>query len=53
MSKNILFCKKCYIYTLKKTCPNCDENTISSKPAKFSIDDKYLAYRLKAKKNEL
>jgi H/ACA ribonucleoprotein complex subunit 3 len=51
--KNILFCKKCYVYTLKNNCPNCDNKTVSQKPAKFSIEDKYLKYRLIAKQNEI
>ncbi|MEK6841080.1 MAG: RNA-protein complex protein Nop10 [Nanoarchaeota archaeon] len=53
MKKEILLCKICHIYTLKKLCPNCNNKTISPKPAKFSIEDKYLKYRLMAKQNEL
>lgn len=45
----ILKCSKCKIYTLQKTCPKCQTKTISPKPAKFSIDDKYGAYRRKFK----
>jgi len=51
--KNILFCKNCNIYTLKENCPKCTQKTISRKPAKFSIEDRYLKYRLIAKKNEI
>jgi len=49
MKKQILSCHKCGIYTLNENCPNCNNKTISTKPAKFSIEDKYLRYRLKAK----
>ncbi len=53
MKSQILICKECHVYTLKEKCPNCNKDTITSKPAKFSIEDKYLKYRLKAKENEL
>ncbi len=53
MKSEILFCRACQIYTLKKDCPKCSGKTLSPKPAKFSIEDKYLKYRLKAKENEL
>lgn len=53
MKTQILLCKKCHIYTLKESCPQCNSKTISPKPAKFSIEDKYLKYRLKAKENEI
>ncbi|MEK6907095.1 MAG: RNA-protein complex protein Nop10 [Nanoarchaeota archaeon] len=53
MKNEILSCKNCHIYTLKKDCPICSQKTVSPKPAKFSIEDKYLKYRLKAKENEL
>ena len=39
-------CSKCYHYTLKDKCPECNEETISAHPAKFSPDDKYMRYRL-------
>ena len=51
MKTQILFCKNCYIYTLKNSCPNCNTSTITPKPAKFSLEDKYLKYRLLAKKH--
>lgn len=53
MKKQILLCKNCYIYTLNNNCPKCNNITITSKPAKFSVEDKYLKYRLIAKKDEL
>ncbi len=53
MKTQILICKECNIFTLKNKCPGCNQNTITPKPAKFSLEDKYLKYRLTAKKNEL
>ncbi|MDD5331346.1 MAG: RNA-protein complex protein Nop10 [Candidatus Nanoarchaeia archaeon] len=46
----MLYCKKCDIYTLKENCPKCKQKTMSNKPAKFSIEDKYGKYRRIAKK---
>ena len=53
MKLEILKCPKCNKYTLKKLCIDCKINTLSPKPAKFSLEDKYLKYRLISKKNEL
>ncbi len=53
MKTQILFCRECHIYTLNKNCGSCGKETITQKPAKFSLEDKYLRYRLMAKKNEL
>lgn len=39
-------CSKCKVYTLKLKCPKCEQDTVSSHPAKFSPDDKYMRYRL-------
>ncbi len=50
MKKQILFCKNCHLYTLKQKCYKCNSITITTKPAKFSLEDKYLKYRLIAKK---
>lgn len=47
----ILFCKKCKEYTLEEYCPKCHEKAIDSRPAKFSIEDKYGYYRRLTKKN--
>jgi H/ACA ribonucleoprotein complex subunit 3 len=52
MKTEILKCVECKKYTLEKSCPNCNNNCISPKPAKFSIEDKYGHYRRIAK-NEL
>ncbi|MCX6711916.1 MAG: RNA-protein complex protein Nop10 [Candidatus Woesearchaeota archaeon] len=50
MAKEIL---KCCNYTLKDTCSICGKKTISTKPAKYSPEDKYGKYRRIAKKNDL
>ena len=42
-------CIKCKSYTLKNTCQECNEETKSVHPAKFSPDDKYLRYRIAEK----
>ncbi len=39
-------CTKCDTYTLKTSCPKCNQETKSAHPAKFSPDDKYMRYRL-------
>lgn len=49
---HILKCEKCLVYTLKGFCPNCGEKTLSPKPAKFSIEDKWGYWRRKAKKEK-
>jgi len=38
---------------LKEICPECNEKTVTTKPAKFSPDDKYGFYRRKVKKEGL
>lgn len=45
MKSNILRCNKCLSYTLKKICSHCNVETNSTKPAKFSLQDKYGKYR--------
>ena len=41
-------CAKCDRYTLnQKTCPTCGGPVKTPHPAKFSMDDRYLSYRLK------
>ncbi|MBM3199579.1 ribosome biogenesis protein [Candidatus Woesearchaeota archaeon] len=49
---HILKCDKCLTYTLKLFCPACGEKTLSPKPAKFSIEDKWGYWRRKAKKEQ-
>lgn len=51
MKIEILFCKSCHIYTLKKECPNCKSPAITQKPAKYSPEDKWGKYRRLAKKS--
>ncbi len=41
-------CPKCQEYTLKEECPKCGIPTLIGHPAKFSPDDKYLVYKVKA-----
>tara|TARA_Y100000310_G_C20341676_1_gene650097 strand:- start:518 stop:685 length:168 start_codon:yes stop_codon:yes gene_type:complete len=51
MKKEILKCHKCGTYTLEKQCAKCNSKTLTPKPAKFSIEDKYGKYRRKYKQN--
>ena len=50
MAKHILFCKKCNKFTMKEECSDCNSKTLSTKPAKYSPEDKWGKYRLKYKK---
>ncbi len=52
MSKHILFCSKCKIYTMKESCPECNSTTIEPKPPKYSPEDKYGEYRRESKNEE-
>ena len=45
MKVEILQCSKCKDYTLEKECSECNQKTITPKPARFSIEDKYGKYR--------
>ena len=45
-------CPNCGRYTLKKVCPVCGSKTVSSKPPKYSPNDKYESYRRKMKEPE-
>lgn len=51
MKTQILKCTKCNTYTLKQSCPKCKAKCITSKPAKFSPEDKFGVYRRIYKKN--
>ena len=53
MKTEILKCPKCSEYTLEKECKICKTPTISPKPAKFSLEDKYGHYRRIAKNSSL
>ena len=46
----IFKCVNCNLYTLNTTCKHCGLKTISPKPAKFDIGDKFGVYRRKYKK---
>ena len=50
--KKILICKICHNYTMKQECSECGGKTVEAKPAKFSLDDKYAAYRREVKEEE-
>jgi len=49
MTKEILKCLKCKVYTLKEFCPKCNNKTSTPKPAKFSPEDRLGKYRRKYK----
>ena len=51
MKKEILKCAKCNTYTLKDKCPKDGIKTMTTKPAKFSIEDRYGKWRREYKKN--
>jgi len=38
---------------MKDLCPSCSSKCVSSRPAKFSIEDKYARYRRAAKQEDL
>lgn len=46
--KHILRCTICGNYTMNEKC-GCDGNAITTKPAKFSPQDKFAEWRRKAK----
>jgi len=48
MSKVILKCVKCNMYTLKDKC-TCSGEALDPRPAKFSIEDKWGKWRRIAK----
>jgi H/ACA ribonucleoprotein complex subunit 3 len=48
--KHIMFCTECEKYTMKEE--HCGKKTVTTKPAKYSPDDKYARYRRKAKEEE-
>ncbi|MDP3728219.1 MAG: nucleolar RNA-binding Nop10p family protein [bacterium] len=49
MTPSILYCSHCKKYTLKEIC-SCGNKTTTTKPAKFSVDDKWGHYRREFKK---
>lgn len=50
MTELILKCVKCGRYTMKNKCTKCGVEALSTKPPRFSIEDKYGKYRLQYKK---
>ncbi len=52
MNREIFKCSKCNIYTMKDHCDKCGEKTLSPKPARYSIEDKWGYWRRKAKKEQ-
>ena len=49
MSLSILYCSTCKKYTLKEIC-SCATKTQTTRPAKFSPEDKWGRYRREYKK---
>ncbi|HIH15283.1 MAG: H/ACA ribonucleoprotein complex subunit 3 [archaeon GW2011_AR17] len=49
MTPSILYCSVCKKYTLKEMC-SCGQKTTTTKPAKFSVDDKWGKYRREYKR---
>ena len=42
-------CGHCKIYTLDEKCINCNNPTLDPHPPKFSMEDKYVRYRVREK----
>lgn len=51
--RHIMRCQGCSVYTLKEICSRCSSKTIIPKPARYSPEDHYAAYRRKAKEEQL
>lgn len=50
--KHLMKCPSCMNYTLKDVCGKCGLKTVSPRPVKFSMEDKYGDYRRENKKKE-
>ncbi len=50
--RHIFKCGECSAYTLKEEC-KCGGKAVTTKPPKYSPEDKYASYRRKAKKDLL
>lgn len=50
--EHILKCSACQQFTMNEQCA-CGGNAITVRPPKYSPEDKYAAYRRKAKESEL
>ncbi len=46
-------CKTCGIYTFQEICPICGRPTVSPHPPRFSPEDKFWKYRLRARGVEI
>jgi H/ACA ribonucleoprotein complex subunit 3 len=46
MRHRIRICRNCYRYTLKEICQECKIETHDPHPPKFSLEDKYIRYRI-------
>jgi len=44
-----MYCERCSLYTLSKTCSKCQIGTKSAHPARFSPDDKFSKQRITIK----
>ena len=51
--RRILFCPVDHRYTLKSSCPQCGQPTVSPQPPRYSPDDPYGQYRRQAKEEAL
>jgi len=49
MDQKMARCMGCGSYTLKGTCPDCNGNTSTPHPPRFSPEDKYGKYRRQLK----
>ena len=45
MRSSIRKCPECGRYSLKDKCQDCNSDTVSAHPAKYSPDDRYGKYR--------
>lgn len=50
--RHIFKCKSCQGYTMDEEC-GCGGKAVTTKPPKYSPEDKYAGYRRKAKKEQL
>ncbi|MBI2102281.1 RNA-protein complex protein Nop10 [Candidatus Woesearchaeota archaeon] len=53
MVDKLHYCSGCQQYTMHDKCPKCGTETHIPKPPKFSLVDKYGAYRREVKKKKL
>lgn len=51
MARHIMFCRKCRKFTMKDVC-ECGSKALTTKPAKYSPEDKWGKYRRKSKKEK-